>query len=177
MSHRQISKTYRPFNVRSDSFPFTLCPTPVPLTLNPFSALLRSLSSVPFTVWGNKSSTPYCLASFTNSACLRNENTGSCHLPVTGCFCALKGEGTSNPSWPTEIWSADEAVDSESDVFDSGAVEVGAVEDALDWERMAWGGYRAKKRVNRGGSDSASLMYCRECSAMIVMAFLRLEMW
>ena len=37
----------------------------------------------------------------------------------------------------------------------------------LDSERMAGGGYRAKNLVNRGGRDSASLMYCREFIAML----------
>jgi len=80
-----------PFMDLSHSFPFTFCPTPVPLTLNPFSSRLLCFSTVPFTVKGSNSSTPCWRASFTSSACLRRLNTGSCHLPVTGCFCALKG--------------------------------------------------------------------------------------
>jgi hypothetical protein len=35
---------------------------------------------------------------------------------------------------------------------------------------MAGGGYRAMNRVNRGGSDCASLIYCRGCIEAILKA-------
>ena len=62
-----------PFMVRSQSFPFTFCPTPVPLTRKPCSSLLCIRNSVPLVVNGRSSSTPCFLASLTRSACLRNE--------------------------------------------------------------------------------------------------------
>lgn len=131
--HKMNAVTYRPFNVRSDSFPFTRWPIPVPLTLRPFSILFLILSSVPFTVCGNSSSTPCFRASFTRSACLLSENTGSCHLPVTGCLCALNGLGNANALSCEGIWSADAADDPWEGVLDGGT-------EVVDGERMAWGG-------------------------------------
>lgn len=57
------------------------------------------------------------------------------------------------------------------DVFDVGVLVVVVLSlvlemgDAPVW-RSAGGGYRAKKRVSRGGSDFASLIYCREVMVM-----------
>jgi hypothetical protein len=44
-------------------------------------------------------------------------------------------------------------------------------EGGEDTPCSAGGGYRAKKRESRGGSDSASFMYCRE--VMIVRGWCR----
>ncbi len=129
-----IFQTYRPFSVLSDSFPFTRCPIPVPFTLKPFSIRLLSLSPVPLTEYGNNSSTPCCRASFTNSACLRNEKTGSCHLPVIGCFCALKGFGIDDSICPVGMSFAVEADD---EVVPASEGEEDVEED---WGMMAGGG-------------------------------------
>lgn len=50
-------------------------------------------------------------------------------------------------------------------VFGDGVLVLGSMDEEggedTPWS-SAGGGYRAKKRVSRGGSDSASLMYCLE---------------
>lgn len=61
----------RPFSVLSHFLPFTLSPTPVPLTCKPLSILLFSFSPGFFIVHGRRSRTPWVCASFTSSACLR----------------------------------------------------------------------------------------------------------
>jgi len=87
-----------------------------------------------------------------------------------GCFCARKGFGYGNPSVTLVVACS---VD--------GVVELGVSEDVskddgvavvvvVDGGRMAGGGYRARNRVNRGGSACASLMYCRGCIDAIVKA-------
>lgn len=43
------------------------------------------------------------------------------------------------------------------------------IEEVLEDPRIDGGGYRAKKRVNRGGNDSANLTYCRGFSDIVNM--------
>lgn len=126
--------TYRPFCVLSHFLPLTFSPTPVPFTLRPFSCRFCNLYIVPLTVNGNSSSTPCCRASFTRSACRLNENTGSCHRPVTACFWGWKG-------------------------FGSCECILDAALACWAWGRMDGGGYRAKNLVNRSGSFFARLVY------------------
>ena len=66
---RLISR--RPLSVRSQSFPLTFCPSPVPLTCSPLSTLLRSFSPGFLMVQGSRSTTPCWEASLTKSACFR----------------------------------------------------------------------------------------------------------
>jgi len=126
----------RAFIVLSEALPFTRSPTPVPFTLSPFSALLRSLSSMPLTVCGSNSSTPCWRASFTSSACLRKEKTGSCHFRVTACFRALNGLSAPVAVAFEAICCA--ATAPSNNVFEDGSVEVGWLE--LGAERRAGGG-------------------------------------
>jgi hypothetical protein len=151
-----IIPTYRARIVRSASFPFTRCPTPVPFIRSPFSARRRTRSSVPFTVNGSSSSTPCCRASLTTSACRRSENAGSCLLPVIAWRYAANGDGALSPVVR---------------VLCPGVLVLGAVPSG----RMAAGGYRAKNRVSRGGRAVASLTYCREL--MVVLVWRCCESW
>jgi hypothetical protein len=76
----------------------------------------------------------------------------------------VKGEGISVLSALDTIWSADEPAGLDWGILGDRLDEVeGVSEDP----RIACGGYRAKKRVNRGGSDSASLTNCLGFSDMM----------
>jgi hypothetical protein len=68
-----------------------------------------------------------------SSACLRNENFGSCHFPVAANFCGSKGFGVGSES------------------IARGDTELGESEEEAADGRIAGGGYFAKKRNNRGG--------------------------
>lgn len=72
------------FIVLSHLWPLTFWPSPVPLTLSPFSSTRCSLTSVDFLPGGSKASIPCCLASFTRSACLRRPIAAPFHRPVSG---------------------------------------------------------------------------------------------
>lgn len=83
----------RPFNVRSQSFPLTFCPSPVPLTCSPRSTLRLSFSPGFLTVHGSRSTTPCSEASLTRSACFRRPYAGECHRPVAKFLCGRNGFG------------------------------------------------------------------------------------
>jgi hypothetical protein len=103
--------------------PFTFWPSPVPLTRRPFSNDLASLNAEDFRLAGNKDSTPCFWASFTRSACRRNEKCGACQRLVSGLRQGRNGLGG---------WSSSN--DNEDGGVSIGGVDVGSIIDPLGSE-------------------------------------------
>lgn len=125
-------------------------------------------------VYGSSSSTPCSRANLTNSACLRSENTGSCHLPVTGCLVDLNGFG------PLQIFPISDGCMPATDVLCSrGEVCEAAVngDSGLVGERegckRAGGGYRANNLASLGGRVFANRIYCDVEAIINSMTYLR----
>ena len=108
--------------------PFTFCPSPVPLTLRPFSNILASLKAEDLRLGGNRGSTPCFWASLTRSACRRREYCGARQRLVSGLRQGRNGLGGSSSVDATE----DDGVSGGGVEVDSIIGELGSEEEALD---------------------------------------------
>lgn len=157
----------RPLSVLSHSFPLTLCPAPVPLTLKPCSSRREARSADPLAVGGSSDSSPCAEASLTSSACRRAEKIGGRQREVVGLRQGAKGlcvEGGVVIDW----WFVDVA----DPIGEAASAALGeenasdAAEVVADCCRRAGGGYRAKKARRRLGSFCARRMWCSWARAM-----------